>query len=294
LNFQREDVTEEDSESEFEGSSRRTNDRLWPKSGQAVTDEAEDDDHDDDDGRDEEEAVAAFRAEMADLPLGKVREMKEKLGLRLFNKAYFGPTEADRKVEEAKKKRMEQKKNEYHGQHRPKEISSKKPVSTFRPVYQHTGGKKKWDPRFDNRAGLFKERCFEDNYRFLEDLKKQEKDQLAKEAIACDERGEVETAERIRETLRRMENREKTKAERKMKQETLRELREANIDRMMRGKRPVFKTKAQVKMMNLEKKFKQLKKDNKLDKYMKRKAKKDAHKEAKKKPSFEQMYGYQQ
>ncbi|EYC05309.1 hypothetical protein Y032_0083g1688 [Ancylostoma ceylanicum] len=231
---------------------------------------------------------------MADLPLGKVREMKEKLGLRLFNKAYFGATEADRKIEEAKKERMEKKKNEYHGQHRPKEISSKKPVSTFRPVYQHTGGKKKRDPRFDNRAGMFKERCFEDNYRFLEELKKQEKDELAKEAIACDERGEVETAERIRETLRRMENREKTKAERKMKQETLRELREANIDRMMRGERPVFKTKAQVKMMNLEKKFKQLKKDNKLDKYMKRKAKKDAHKEARKKPSFEQMYGYQQ
>ncbi|KIH49475.1 hypothetical protein ANCDUO_20450, partial [Ancylostoma duodenale] len=151
----------------------------------------------------------------------------------------------------------------------------------------------KWDPRFDNRAGLFKERCFEDNYRFLEELKKQEKDELTKEAVACDERGDVETAERIRETLRRMENREKTKAERKMRQETLRELREANIDRMMRGERPVFKTKAQVKMMNLEKKFKQLKKDNKLDKYMKRKAKKDAHKEAKKKPSFEQMYGYQ-
>lgn len=117
-----------------------------------------------------------------------------------------------------------------------------------------------------------------------------------------------------------MDNREKTKAELKMKQETLRELREANIDRMMRGERPLFRTKgffflygifrfsfayianlmdkhtfsAQVKMMNLEKKFKQLKKDNKLDKYMKRKAKKDAHKEAKKKPSFEQMYGYHQ
>ncbi|VDK46205.1 unnamed protein product [Cylicostephanus goldi] len=234
--------------------------------------------------------LANVIADLADLPLGKVREMKEKLGLKLFNKAYFGATEATKKAEESRKKKLEAKK--FHGQHRPKEISSKRPVSAFRPIYQENVGKKKRDPRFDNRAGLFKERCFDDNYRFLEDLKRQEKE-VCNEAVACEERGDSETAEKIRETIRRMENRERTKAERKMKEETLRELREANIERMMHGERPVFKTKAQVKMMNLEKKFKQLKKDNKLDKYMKRKAKKEAHKDMKKKPSFEEMYGYQ-
>lgn len=57
--------------------------------------------------------ISLFRpSELADLPLGKVREMKEKLGLKLFNKAYFGATAADKKVEEAKKKRMGDKKNE--------------------------------------------------------------------------------------------------------------------------------------------------------------------------------------
>ncbi|CAJ0589436.1 unnamed protein product [Cylicocyclus nassatus] len=260
---------------------------------QEEEEEEEADDQEDEGDEDEEAAIANFRADLADLPLGKVREMKEKLGLKLFNKAYFGATEAAKKAEESKKKKLEAKKAEFHGQHRPKEISSKRPVSVFRPIYQENIGKKKRDPRFDSRAGLFKERCFDDNYRFLEDLKRQEKEELSKEAVACEERGDSETAEKIRETIRRMENRERTKAERKMKEETLRELREANIERMMHGERPVFKTKAQVKMMNLEKKFKQLKKDNKLDKYMKRKAKKEAHKDMKKKPSFEEMYGYQ-
>ncbi|KAJ1374442.1 hypothetical protein KIN20_037130 [Parelaphostrongylus tenuis] len=36
-----------------------------------------------------DDAVMAFRAELADLPLSKVREVKERLGLKLFNKAYF-------------------------------------------------------------------------------------------------------------------------------------------------------------------------------------------------------------
>ncbi|KHJ75956.1 hypothetical protein OESDEN_24425, partial [Oesophagostomum dentatum] len=166
------------------------NDILLDAGGDELVDGLEDD---------EEAAVAAFRAEMADLPLGKVREMKDKLGLKLFNKAYFGTTEKDKKTSEAKKKIKEAKKEEYRGQHRPKEISSKKPVSTFRPVYDTNIGKKKRDPRFDNRAGQFKERCFDDNYRFLEDLRKQEREELSKEAVECDERGDTETAEKIRE-----------------------------------------------------------------------------------------------
>ncbi|PIO53878.1 hypothetical protein TELCIR_24771 [Teladorsagia circumcincta] len=73
---------------------------------------------------------------MADLPLGKVREMKEKLGLKLFNKAYFGTKAEDEKKEQLKRRAVEDKKQEHRGQHRPKEISSRKPVSVFRSVYQ--------------------------------------------------------------------------------------------------------------------------------------------------------------
>ncbi|KAJ1374441.1 hypothetical protein KIN20_037129 [Parelaphostrongylus tenuis] len=152
--------------------------------------------------------------------------------------------------------------------------------------------KKKRDPRFDSRAGLYKERCFEDNYSFLNDLRKNEREVLVKEAGEHEESGDLETAAKIREVIRRMDNREKTKADRKLKQKTYQELRQENIDRMMRGERPVFKTKAKVKMMNVEKKFDQLKKEGRLDKYMKRKAKKEARKEAVKELPFEEKYGY--
>ncbi|XGW06776.1 hypothetical protein V3C99_016806, partial [Haemonchus contortus] len=247
-----------------------------------------------DDEEEEQEEVAAFRAEMADLPLAKVREIKEKLGLKLFNKAYFGTEANDDTKEQLKKRAKDEEKEERRGQHRPKEISSKKPVSVFRPLYQDMKGKKRRDPRFDSRAGMFKERCFEDNYSFLNDLRRQEREELVKQAADCDEQGDTEMAEKIREAIRRMDNRERTKAERKLKEETFKELRQENIERMMRGERPVFKTKAKVRLMQMEKKFAQLKRDNKLDNYMKRKAKKEARKEAKRKPDFEHKYGYQE
>ncbi|PIO60530.1 hypothetical protein TELCIR_17972, partial [Teladorsagia circumcincta] len=152
----------------------------------------------------------------------------------------------------------------------------------------------KRDPRFDNRAGEFKERCFEDNYSFLNDLRRQEREELSKQAAECDEQGDTDMAKKIREAIRRMDDRERTKAEQKLKEETYKELRQENIERMMRGERPVFKTKAKVRLMQMEKKFDQLKKNNKLDNYMKRKAKKEARKEAKRKPAFDQKYGYQE
>lgn len=49
---------------------------------------------------------------MADLPLGKVREMKEKLGLKLFNKAYFGTKADDKDKERQKRQAVEEKKQE--------------------------------------------------------------------------------------------------------------------------------------------------------------------------------------
>ncbi|KAE9417765.1 hypothetical protein Angca_001294, partial [Angiostrongylus cantonensis] len=73
--------------------------------------------------------------ELADLPLGKVREVKERLGLKLFNKAYFGIHKCEEKEEIYE--HVMYTAFQHLGQHRPKEITSKKPVSIFRPVYQN-------------------------------------------------------------------------------------------------------------------------------------------------------------
>lgn len=90
---------------------------------------------------DDEDERLKFREEISKMPLGKVKEMKEKLGIKLFNKTYFGTSEADKKRADEKKKAAEKADK---GQHRPREMSSKRPVSAFRNIYGgHEQEKKK-------------------------------------------------------------------------------------------------------------------------------------------------------
>ncbi|CAD6192337.1 unnamed protein product [Caenorhabditis auriculariae] len=248
---------DEDDESDFEESVRRR-DR---KAGGNDSEEDEDED---------EAESERFREEMSNLPLNQVRAMKDKLGIKLFNKTFFGVS----KEEAEKKKAAENVEQEKLGQHRPKEISSKRPVSAFREIYgQHEmKKKKKWDPRFDSRAGDFKEQCFDDNYGFLNEIRGEERTELIAEMDQATANGDLKRAERLRKMMI-----------------------VKNIERMLRGEKPVYKTKAEVRKLEMNKKFEQLKKTNKLDKYLERKAKQAASKERKKKPSsnFEQLYGYQ-
>ncbi|CAB3396700.1 unnamed protein product [Caenorhabditis bovis] len=248
-------------------------------------DKSESEDDDDDAERDK------FREELANMPLGKLKEMKEKLGIKLFNKTYFGVSKEE-KERNAKKK--EEQKMKKRGAHRPREISSKRPVSAFRNIYKDhemPAKKKKWDPRFDQRAGEFKELCFENNYKFLDEIRSKEIEEIRSEHKMAEEEGDERKASRLKNTLQKMENRERSRAEKARQAETRRELHEENIQRMLRGEAPIFKTKAQVRRIDMEKKYDELKKDNKLDKYLQRKAKKESGKLKKAKP-FE-GYGYQ-
>lgn len=240
---------------------------------------------------DDEDERLKFREEISKMPLGKVKEMKEKLGIKLFNKTYFGTSEADKKRADEKKKAAEKADK---GQHRPREMSSKRPVSAFRNIYgghEQEKKKKKWDPRFDARAGDFKEVCFENNYQFLDEIRTGEMQDLRNEYNTARAEGDEKKAERLKNTLHKMETREKTRAEKRRHAETRKELHDDNIERMLRGEAPIFRTKAQVRRIDAEKKYEELKKDNKLDKYLQRKAKKESAKQKKARP-FE-GYGFQ-
>ena len=63
---------------------------------------------------------------------------------------------------------------------RPRELSSKKPVSTFREIVP-IPKKTLCDPRFDERAGSFNEDLFKKSYTFIGEMKKNEKLQVQKE-----------------------------------------------------------------------------------------------------------------
>ncbi|ULT87276.1 hypothetical protein L3Y34_006810 [Caenorhabditis briggsae] len=277
------DDVEDDDEEEPKPKKKKTSADSDEEDSEALEeDESEEDD---------EEERLKFREEIAQMPLGKVKEMKEKLGIKLFNKTYFGASEVDKKRQEVKKV---EKSAEKGGQHRPKEISSKRPVSAFRNIYgDHEKGtkKRKWDPRFDSRAGDFKEVCFENNYQFLDEIRTGEMQDLRNEYSTARAEGDEHKAARLKNTLQKMETREKTRAEKRRQAETRKELHDDNIERMLRGEAPIFRTKAQVRRIDAEKKYEELKKGNKLDKYLQKKAKKESAKQKKARPPFE-GYGY--
>lgn len=67
--------------------------------------------------------------------------------------------------------------------HRPREMSSKRPVPRFREVVSvpKDSGKEIRDPRFEEAAGKLNPDLFKKSYAFVDDLKKQERQLVQKE-----------------------------------------------------------------------------------------------------------------
>ncbi|GMS80171.1 hypothetical protein PENTCL1PPCAC_2346, partial [Pristionchus entomophagus] len=219
-----------------------------------------------------------FREEMASLPLSKVREVKEKLGIKLFNDAFFGRVEQkeeEKEVEGNTAKKIFKRDNSK----RPREISSKKGVSRFRLIYKNEKKtKSRLDPRFDDRCGAFNEVIYDTNYGFLDELRTEEVKKMKKEVQKAKKEGDGEKMATLREEIIREENRQKAKREKEIRMNTMKELKKENMERMKKGIEPKFVKRSAVKLKIMEKKFEQLKEDNQLDKYLRRKAKKESRK----------------
>uniref|UniRef100_A0A914S3Z3 rRNA biogenesis protein RRP36 n=1 Tax=Parascaris equorum TaxID=6256 RepID=A0A914S3Z3_PAREQ len=101
---------------------------------------------------------------------------------------------------------------------------------------------------------------------------------MLEKEIQKSKREDPERAQRAKEILRRMNNREKSLAEKERYKEVLREVRRENNERLRQGKKAVFLRRAELKMRVMEKKFEELKKTNTLDRYLEKKAKKQNRK----------------
>ncbi|CAG9539568.1 unnamed protein product [Cercopithifilaria johnstoni] len=204
-----------------------------------------------------------FREEIAKIPLGKAKQVQERLGKKLFDRAFFIE---DSSPPPNKKSRENPK--------RPREVSSKIPVSKFRNVFENEKLKRPIsDPRFDDRCGEFNSYIYHNNYDFLNEIRHREKKILMRELKNATEEGNV-NRNRLKEALRKMENQEKTQAEVNRRKEIIREIRHENNERMLQGLPPVFKTRAQIREIIWRKKYDELKGGKKLEKYLRRKTKK--------------------
>ncbi|VBB31748.1 unnamed protein product [Acanthocheilonema viteae] len=210
-----------------------------------------------------------FRKEIAKIPLGKAKQLQERLGTKLFDKAFFvenSSSNSNRKSSQRTFVRENPK--------RPREVSSKIPVSKFRNAFENEKLKRPvFDPRFDDRCGEFNNYIYQNNYSFLNEIRQREKKILIRELKNATEEGAVNRT-RLKEALRKMKNQEKTQADVNRRKEVIREIRHENNERMRQGLSPIFKTRAQIRELIWRKKYDELKGGKRLEKYLRRKTKK--------------------
>uniref|UniRef100_A0A1I7VGM1 rRNA biogenesis protein RRP36 n=1 Tax=Loa loa TaxID=7209 RepID=A0A1I7VGM1_LOALO len=209
-----------------------------------------------------------FREEIAKIPLGKAKQLQERIGKKLFDRAFFVDDSSSSLNNKSARRAFRE------NPKRPREVSSKIPVSKFRNVFENEKLERPiFDPRFDSRCGEFNDYIYHNNYSFLDEIRQREKKILIEELKNATEEGNV-NRNRLKEALRKMKNQEKTRADVNRRKEIIRELRHENNERMRQGLPPIFKTRAQIRELIWRKKYDDLKGGKKLEKYLRRKTKK--------------------
>lgn len=200
-----------------------------------------------------------------DLPFETLLELQHKLGTKQFNefRAANGSQGGSSKKRKAKAQQHDDGSDEA-----PAEFSSKHPpkksLLSVPKAVKHT---RSIDPRFNPRAGKFKEDHFRKNFQFAFDLKDKELEQLKKSKNSIKN---PEEKEKTKYMIQRMENQKREYLKRANKKVII------NKD----GTK-YFPSKKEVLAKELVLKYEELKESGKLQSHLEKRRKKQAGKERK-------------
>jgi len=201
--------------------------------------------------------------------------LRDKLGTKLYEKAVFGvdPTtssSADDPTSQFPKRKFFKREHSK----RPREVTSKRPVSRFRNIYgDQKLTKERFDPRFEERCGEYDDFIFGQSYGFVKDIRSEEKNILKKEMQKLKGKN-PEKAAQIKDIVTRIENQERSETLTERQKDRIRQLRSDNMERMRQGRNPFYMKKSELKKEELTERYERLQNKGKLDKYLKRKTKK--------------------
>jgi len=213
----------------------------------------------------------------------ELMKLKETLGTKIYNETVFG-RKSKRKVEFKRENK-----------NRPREISSKKPVSRLNPAVVI----KKFvsrDPRFDSLCGTYDEKAFKYSYAFLDEYRANDLKTLQEELKRTTD---PKMIKKIKYLIQRLENQLKEGKKQKEKEEKKQQEKKELLETIKRGKKLVFKKKceliilkfntffiilfcffaAEKKILNLVSQYEELKNTGKLKKHIQRLRKKNKHKD---------------
>lgn len=122
----------------------------------------------------------------------ELQKLKDKLGAKVYNETVHGTTSKKRKLEQTEYKRA--------NKNRPREMSAKRPI---RIVNEMMAVKKNIprDPRFDPLCGTFDKSDFKKSYKFIDDIKQNERKALKEELKNTDD---PTTQRKIRYLIQRL------------------------------------------------------------------------------------------
>ncbi|XP_068088711.1 ribosomal RNA processing protein 36 homolog [Hyperolius riggenbachi] len=162
----------------------------------------------------------------------------------------------------------------------PVEMSSKKPVPFLRKVLPVTKTMRR-DPRFDDLSGEYKPEVFEKTYKFLDDIKKREREVVAKKLHKT---REPELKGKLEQLLYRMDQQEQaTHKKQKLREKEL-EYKKELRERARQGVKPFYLKKGDIRKMELAEKYQELKKKGKLEHFLNKKRKRNSNKDRRRLP----------
>ncbi|XP_072031681.1 ribosomal RNA processing protein 36 homolog [Amphiura filiformis] len=245
-------------------------DDLSNSSSSSAEDDSSSEQHSEEDSETKEK-MDSIRKELSEVPFEELQELQDRVGSKVYNEALFGSKSTKQSAPQGMQKRSFKRANK----NRPQEISSKKPVSRFRDVFQ-TKKKINRDPRFDDLSGEFHEESFSSNYSFIKNIRQRERQQIEKEMKKTKD---LHRKEQLKSLIQRMDQQETAKDRKDKSKIAEREHKKQERELVKQGKKPFFLKKSEQKKMELAEKYKQLKKSGKVEKYLMQKRKKNATKD---------------
>ncbi|XP_037546558.1 ribosomal RNA processing protein 36 homolog [Nematolebias whitei] len=270
-----EEGTEEESDGRNEDSDEGSEEEEVVSDGQE--EEGESSDISEEDGNDEDDGDVGeihtqedIRKELSNMPFEDIIKLQNQVGTKVYNEVAY----SNKKSQHASKKKRLNK-------NRPMEISAKKPAPFIRQVVSVKKPAIR-DPRFDDLSGEYKPEIFEKTYKFINDIKHNEKEIVQKRLRRMKDSSQKK--EKLQFLLKRLENQERARLSREQQRERELEFKRQQRERAHHGDRPFFLKKSDKKKLQLADKYLELKKNGKLENFLNKKRKRNAGKDRKKLP----------
>ncbi|KAM4772438.1 ribosomal RNA processing protein 36 homolog [Rhinophrynus dorsalis] len=209
--------------------------------------------------------------ETSTLSFEELIELQNKVGTKLFYKTVRGEKEGNIRgtvsVQGEKK--------------RPLELSSKRPVPFLRKVVQARKEMRR-DPRFDDLSGEYKPEVFEKTYRFINDVKKKEKELVQKKLRKV---RDPQMKEKLEQLLKRMDHQEECIVKKQKQRDQQLEFKRQQRVMAQQGKKPFYMKKGDLRKLELADKYQELKKRGKLEHFLSKKRKRNSYKDRRRLPN---------